>query len=33
MACYADVKDSDYDYIRAAYAAIGYPEFSDFVGD
>ena len=33
MAFYADVKDSDYDYIRAAYAAIGYPEFSDFVGD
>ena len=33
MAFHANVKDADYDYVRAAYAAIGYPEFSDFVGE
>lgn len=27
------VKDSDYDYVRAAYATIGYPQYSDFVGN
>jgi phosphonate transport system substrate-binding protein len=29
----AEVKDSDYDYIRKAYATIGHPEFGEFVGD
>lgn len=27
------VKDSDYDYVRHAYATIGYPQYSDFVGN
>jgi phosphonate transport system substrate-binding protein len=27
------VQDSDYDYVRAMYATIGYPQFSEFVGD
>jgi phosphonate transport system substrate-binding protein len=25
--------DSEYDYVRAMYRTIGYPEFSDFVGN
>ncbi len=33
MAFVPEVKDSDYDYIRRAYAAIGFPQFADFVGD
>jgi phosphonate transport system substrate-binding protein len=33
MAFVPDVKDSDYDYIRRAYAAIGFPEYGEFVGD
>ena len=33
MAFHAEVKDSDDDYIRAAYGAIGFPEYADFVGD
>ena len=28
-----EVKDSDYNYIRAMYTTIGYPQYSDFVGD
>ncbi len=27
------VKDSDYDYVRRAYATIGYPQYADFVGN
>jgi len=27
------VKDADYDYVRQAYATIGYPQYSDFVGN
>ena len=27
------VKDSDYNYVRSMYATIGYPQYSDFVGD
>jgi phosphonate transport system substrate-binding protein len=33
MAFVPEVKDSDYDYIRRAYAAIGFPEYGAFVGD
>lgn len=33
MAFVPQVKDADYDYVRRAYAAIGYPEYADFVGD
>jgi len=29
----SNIKDSDYNYVRAMYATIGYPEYSDFVGD
>lgn len=29
----SNIKDSDYDYVRDMYATIGYPEYSDFVGD
>ncbi|HHD74807.1 MAG TPA: phosphonate ABC transporter substrate-binding protein, partial [Nitratifractor sp.] len=29
----ANVKDSDYNYVRSMYKTIGYPEFSSFVGD
>jgi len=29
----AEVDDSDYDYVRAAYATIGYPEYAEFVGN
>ncbi len=29
----ANIKDSDYDYVRSMYKTIGYPEFSSFVGD
>jgi len=29
----AVVDDSDYDYVRAAYATIGYPEYAEFVGN
>ena len=28
-----NVKDSDYNYVRAMYATIGYPQYSNFVGD
>lgn len=28
-----DVQDSDYQYIRNAYATIGYPQYADFVGN
>jgi len=28
-----NVKDEDYAYVRAAYATIGHPEYSDFVGN
>jgi phosphonate transport system substrate-binding protein len=28
-----EVKDSDYNYVRAMYATIGYPQYSEFVGD
>lgn len=28
-----NVKDDDYDIVRDMYAAIGYPEFSDFIGE
>lgn len=28
-----NIKDSDYDYVRAMYATIGYPQYSNFVGD
>jgi phosphonate transport system substrate-binding protein len=27
------ITDADYDYVRAMYATIGYPQFSNFVGD
>ncbi len=27
------IQDSDYDYVRAMYATIGFPEFAEFVGD
>ncbi|MEX0607290.1 MAG: hypothetical protein WD138_04595, partial [Halofilum sp. (in: g-proteobacteria)] len=29
----ANIKDADYDYARAAYGTIGYPQYSEFVGD
>lgn len=29
----ANVKDSDYNYVRSMYKTIGYPEFSNFVGE
>lgn len=29
----SNIKDSDYNYVRSMYATIGYPEYSDFVGD
>jgi phosphonate transport system substrate-binding protein len=29
----AVVDDGDYDYVRAAYATIGYPEYAEFVGN
>nr|WP_163501368.1 phosphate/phosphite/phosphonate ABC transporter substrate-binding protein [Halomonas socia] len=29
----ANINDSDYNYVRSMYATIGYPEYSDFVGD
>ncbi|MEA1913913.1 MAG: phosphate/phosphite/phosphonate ABC transporter substrate-binding protein [Campylobacterota bacterium] len=29
----ANVKDSDYNYVRSMYKTIGYPEFSNFVGN
>lgn len=28
-----NIKDADYDYVRAMYATIGYPQYSNFVGD
>ena len=28
-----EVKDADYNYVRSMYATIGYPQFSEFVGD
>ena len=28
-----EVKDSDYNYVRSMYATIGYPQYSEFVGD
>ena len=27
------VKDSDYNYVRAMYRTIGYPEYAEFVGN
>jgi phosphonate transport system substrate-binding protein len=33
MAFVPEVEDADYDYVRHAYAAIGYPEYGAFVGD
>src|SRR5690606_23237447 len=27
------ITDADYDYVRAMYATIGYPQFSNFVGE
>lgn len=33
MAFVPQVADSDYDYVRRAYGAIGYPEYAEFVGD
>jgi len=27
------VQDADYQYIRDAYATIGYPQYADFVGN
>lgn len=33
MAFVPEVKDSDYDYVRRAYSAIGHPQFGEFVGD
>jgi len=29
----SNIKDSDYNYVRSMYATIGYPEYSEFVGD
>ena len=29
----AEVDDGDYDYVRAAYVTIGYPEYAEFVGN
>lgn len=29
----SNIQDSDYDYVRSMYATIGFPEYSDFVGD
>lgn len=29
----ANINDSDYNYVRSMYATIGYPEYSDFIGD
>jgi phosphonate transport system substrate-binding protein len=29
----AAIKDSDYDYVRAMYRTIGYPEFAEFIGE
>jgi phosphonate transport system substrate-binding protein len=28
-----NIKDSDYNYVRSMYTTIGYPEYSDFIGD
>ena len=28
-----NVQDSDYDYVRSAYATIGYPQYNEFVGN
>ena len=28
-----EVKDADYNYVRSMYATIGYPQYSEFVGD
>ena len=28
-----NIQDSDYDYVRAMYATIGYPEYAEFVGN
>ncbi|WP_119167501.1 phosphate/phosphite/phosphonate ABC transporter substrate-binding protein [Algihabitans albus] len=33
MAFVPEVTDSDYDYVRRAYAAIGHPQFGEFVGE
>lgn len=33
MAFLANVKDSDYDYVRNMFRTAGYPEFSQFIGD
>ncbi len=29
----SNIKDSDYNYVRSMYTTIGYPEYSEFVGD
>ena len=29
----SNIKDSDYNYVRSMYVTIGYPEYSNFVGD
>lgn len=29
----SNIKDIDYNYVRSMYATIGYPEYSDFIGD
>lgn len=29
----SNIKDSDYNYVRSMYSTIGYPEYSDFIGD
>ncbi|MDF1747297.1 MAG: phosphate/phosphite/phosphonate ABC transporter substrate-binding protein [Alphaproteobacteria bacterium] len=28
-----NIKDADYNYVRSMYAAAGYPEYADFIGD
>ncbi|MEO0443204.1 MAG: phosphonate ABC transporter substrate-binding protein, partial [Pseudomonadota bacterium] len=28
-----EVKDEDYNLVRSMYATIGYPQYSDFIGD
>jgi phosphonate transport system substrate-binding protein len=28
-----NIKDSDYNYVRSMYSTIGYPEYSEFIGD
>ena len=33
MAFLTNIKDQDYDYVRAIYATAGFPEYADFIGD